>query len=360
MGQITKYTDPAGTRRTDLELLPLYETLAREYPRDTDCLLDLASFWSQIGSTFEEESGLAGAADAFRRSAGLREQVYALRPQDVTVQHDLLIAYGHLGDLTGSPLFPSLGNYREAVVWYQKALAIAQQMAAADPSNVQARNDEGTALLRIGASRTAAGEHRAALESLQRAEEFLAPLRAASPASQTLAERVGMIYQYRGRALAAMDDNTPAIEALRRSLDICRTILRDHASPTCRHTVWMNQGYLALALVSTGDAEDALRESQSVLESVQKSVSEPVLPAYRARALAANGAVHMVLAKRASGDGRLAEWRAAADFYRRALVEWRTYPGSGSEPFAGEIHQAEAALARSQSGMKTAGTPHDR
>jgi tetratricopeptide (TPR) repeat protein len=351
MGQITKYDDPEGTRRRDLELLPLDEALVAEYPRDTDCLLDLAFFWSQIGSTFEEESQLPGAADAFRRSAGLREQVYSMRPQDVTVQHDLLIAYGHLGDITGSPMFPSLGNYREGVGWYRKALAIAQQMVAADRSNVQARNDEGTALLRIGASQTAAGEHRAALESLQRAEDFLMPLHNASPASQTLAERVGLIYLYRSRALAAMDDHVAEIEAVRRSLDICQTILRDHASPTCRHTVWVSQDYLALALVSSGDADAGLRKSEEVLESVTKAVGEPTLPVYRARALAANGAVHVALAKRASADGRVAEWRAAAESYRRALVEYRTYPGIGSEPFASEMRQAEAALFLSQRGL---------
>ena len=39
--------------------------------------------------------------------------------------------------------------------------------------------------------------------------------------------------------------------------------------------------------------------------SAQENSSEPAMPAYRARALAANGAVHVVLAKRASGDGRL-------------------------------------------------------
>ena len=166
IGQVTKYRDAAGTRRTDSELLPLYEALAREYPRDIDCLLDLASLWSQIGSTFEQESKPGEAADAFGRSASLREQVFALRPQDVAVQHDLLIAYGHLGDLTGSPMFASLGDYREGVDWYRKAAAIARQMTAADPSDTQAPNDEGTALLRIGAAQTAAGENREALESL--------------------------------------------------------------------------------------------------------------------------------------------------------------------------------------------------
>jgi eukaryotic-like serine/threonine-protein kinase len=344
MGQITKYNDPAGTRRADLALLPAYEALARDYPRDIDCLLDLASFWSQIGSTFEEESTLSAAAEAFRKSAVLREQVYALRPQDVTVQHDLLIAYGHLGDLTGSPMFPSLGNYREAVVWYQKAFAIAQQMAAADRSNVQARNDEGTALLRIGASQTAAGEHRAALESLQRSEAFLAPLRTASTASVPLRERVALIYQYRGRALAALNENTAVVQAMRSSLDVCRAVTGDPASPSCRHTIWIDRGYMALALISIGDTEAGLKESQDLLESVKKDFDEPVMPVYRARALAANGAVHMALAKRALSEGRLAEWRAATDSYTRALAEWRTYPGSGSEPFATEVRQAEAAL----------------
>ncbi len=207
IGQITKYKEPAATRRADLELLPLYEALVHEYPRDADCLLDLAALWSQIGTAFDQEGRPADAVDGFRRSVALRERLFALRPQDVLVQHDLLIAYGHTGDLTGSPLVINMGEYREAVVWYRKAAAIARLMAAADPSNVQARNDEGTALMRIGTSQTAAGENRDALESLQRAEAILAPLRDASPASDTLAQRFATKNLYKGRALHAMVQN---------------------------------------------------------------------------------------------------------------------------------------------------------
>jgi eukaryotic-like serine/threonine-protein kinase len=356
IGQVTKYKDPAGTRRTDLELLPLYEALAREYPRDTDCLLDLGSLWSQIGSTFEEQDNPADAAGAFRKSASLREQVFALRPQDVSVQHDLLIAYGHLGDLTGSPMFASLGDYRGSVVWYRKAAAIARQMAAADHSNVQARTDEGTALLRIGASQTAAGENREAKESLRQAEALLAPSRAASPASVPLAERVALIYQYQGRAFEALGENAAATEALRRSLDVCRAVIANHADPTCRHAVWTDQAYLATALASMGDRAAGLRESQDALDSVMHPADarDPTLPAYRARALAGIGAVHVVLAKCSTGDGRLTEWRAAAGYYRRAVVEWRTFPGWTREPFVGEMRQAQAALAASERAMRGA------
>ena len=79
-----------------------------------------------------------------------------MRPQDVGVQHDLLISCGHLGDVTGSPAFRGMGDYRGAVVWYGKALAIARQTAAADTSNAAAHSDEGIALMRMGISQVAA------------------------------------------------------------------------------------------------------------------------------------------------------------------------------------------------------------
>jgi tetratricopeptide (TPR) repeat protein len=336
IGQVTKTRDPAATRREDLALLPLDEALAREYPRDADCLLSLASLYSQIGSTFEVEGNPVGAMDGFRRSVSLREQLFALRPQDVTVQHDLLIAYGHLGDLTGTPLFQTLGDYRGGVSWYKKAAAIAHQMAAADPSNIQARNDEGTALMRIGASQTAAGENREALESLERAEILLEPLRTASPASVPLAGRLAIVYEYRGRALLAVGENAAAIGSLRRSMDICRGVLNAHpAEMSCLRQVWLNQDALAPALAAAGDGAGARKEAQDVLESVSSSgnLRVPSDRAHLARALAANGAVYAILKDR----------KQAAEFYRRAVAEWHGIPKL-TEPYVGEMRATERAL----------------
>lgn len=336
IGQVTKTRDPAATRREDLALLPLDEALVGEYPRDTDCLLDLASLYSQLGSTFEVEGNPADAMDGFRRSVALREQLFALRPQDVTVQHDLLIAYGHLGDLTGTPLFQTLGDYRGGVGWYRKAAAIAHQMAAADPSNIQARNDEGTALMRIGVSQMAARENREALESLKRAETLLEPLRTASPASVPLAGRLAIVFEYRGRALLALGENAAGIESLRRSLDICRGVLNAHpGEASCLSQVWLNQDALAPALAAAGDSAGARKEAQDVLESVSRpeNLRAPTGRAHLARALAANGAVCSILA----------DPKQAADFYRRAVAQWRAIPNL-TEPYLGEMHEAERAL----------------
>jgi hypothetical protein len=144
---------------------------------------------------------------------------------------------------------------------------------------------------------------------------------------------VALIYQYRGRALEARGEHAAAIEALRGSLDACGVVLVNHVDGTCRHVVWMVRVLLAQALVSVGDTAAGLKESEDALEGT----THPV---------------HMILAKRSTGEERVAEWRAAAGYYKRAVVEWRTFPNWRQEPFLDEMRQAGAALAESERAVK--------
>jgi len=338
--------DPAGARREELGQVPLAEALVREYPQDNGCLLDLASLWGHIGVTYEAEHRLADAADALRKSTALREQLFVASPQDVSVQHDLLIAYGRVGDLTGSPLFLTVGDYRGSLPWYEKALAIARQMAAADPSNAQARSDEGIALMRIGTSEVAAEEYRRGIESLKRAEELLAPLRAASPSNDSLVHGLATIAQYRGSALNALGEYSGAAEQLRRSVAICDSMLSVRQDVSCRHTTWSSRRMLAVALAGAGDRAGSLAEAKNSLEMVERAENrrDATLHAYLGRVLAANAQVYVILAKRSSGREKDSDWRAAEDFYWRALAEFDLHRPM-SEPYSGDVRRAEAGLA---------------
>jgi tetratricopeptide (TPR) repeat protein len=353
MSRARQNEDPAGARRDDMQQLPIAEAMVRDYPHDTDCLLNLASLWSHIGITFELEHRLTEAAGAFRSSTALRERLFAVRPQDVSVQHDLLIAYGHLGDVTGSPLFLTLGDYRGGVAWYQKALLIARQMATADPSNAQARSDEGTALMRIGTSQVASGEHRAALETLNRAEALLEPLRIASPASNPLVQNLATIYEYQSIALDALGEPKAASDGLRHGLSVCDAILKVRADLSCRHTTWTIHRLLAVTLAESGDIAGALAEAKSSLDVLGRPEDsrDTSLHAYLGRALAANGAVKMILAKRASGRERISDWRSAADDYRRALDEFGAFHPM-VEPYLSDMRRAEANLAECERALK--------
>ena len=76
--------------------------------------------------------------------------------------------------------------------------------------------------------------------------------------------------------------------------------------------------------------------------------------AYLARALAANGAVHLSMARRASPEVRVPEYRMAADLDRQAVDEWRLYPNRMKEPYLGEISQTESELAEAERELQKA------
>ena len=355
ISMINRVEDPAGVRQEDMALMPLYEALVREYPEDTDCLLDLASMWSQIGLTYDQQGKLAEAVEAYTKSTALRERIYAAHPEDVNVQHDLLIAYGHLGDTTGSPMFPSLGDSNGAVGWYRKAVEIAHKMTAADGSNVQARNDEGTAMARIAIAQTAGGEYGPALETFRSAAALLEPLRAVSPASVPLAQRLATLYQFRGKAQESLGQHAAAEESLRRAIAVCQDAVNGHADAACQRAIWASEEALGAVLAELGDAAGAKEEIAAAEESMQQKEHQQMarVAGHVAMLHDARAAMFVVLAKRASGRERAENWRLAADGYRRALAEWQAiHPVT--EPALSHVRQAEAGLAECERALQTA------
>jgi predicted Zn-dependent protease len=301
---------------------------------------------------------MSGAADSFRKSAALRERLYALQPEDVQVQRDLMMAYGHLGDIVGGPAVINMGDYGQAVVWFGKAAAIAERMMAADPSNALARRDAGTAIARIGASQTAAGEYRAALENFRRAEPLLRAVLAASPESVIVGQTLAFMYNSQGQAFHAVGDENASIDALRRSIDLCRRGLKkDPAGVSWNHVLWGAEIFTADALAAKGETDAALTGVKVLLDEVRREPvpHDPSGHAYLARAMSANGAVHSILARKSSGENRAAEWRTARDFFGDSLKEWQLEPNRAKEPLLRQMRIAEAGLAQSRRELQQVG-----
>lgn len=348
LADLEKLKDPGATRRALLELEQGFESLVRENPRDSDLILDQSVMWSRIGQTYLYQGNLAEAAESYRKAAVAREQVMALQPEDVNAQRQVMMAYGHLGDVTGGSSTMTLGDYRGAVAWYAKAAAIADKMMAADPSNMLARRDAGIARSRIGIAQTEAGEFREALETFRQAEPILAAAYAATPENVNSGANLAFLLVKKGVALHGAGDETGAIQALRRSAELCRAGLRkDAANLSFHHMLWVGDDYLAVALASKGQADEALAQAGQLLAEVRRThlPNDVVAPAYLARALASNGHVHGILAKRAPAGSRVAEWRAAADFFRQAEAEWQSFPNRAQEPYASDARRTADLLA---------------
>ena len=60
---------------------------------------------------------------------------------DLSLQHELGMAYGKIGDVQGRPMFPNLGRTSQALQSYQKSLALLQGVARAWPDSLNASRD---------------------------------------------------------------------------------------------------------------------------------------------------------------------------------------------------------------------------
>jgi serine/threonine protein kinase len=156
--QANSLPDTSRAKSELAEQLPVNEQLAAQNPKDPDCLLALAWSYSELGSIASREGRTRDSLAAFQKSVELRERLFAIQPNDVMVERDLMMSYGHIGDMLGSPFLFNLGDPHGAIENYRKAQKIAESMVAADASNRQAKVDLGIVLGRIGAAMQAPEE----------------------------------------------------------------------------------------------------------------------------------------------------------------------------------------------------------
>jgi serine/threonine protein kinase len=334
-----------------LEQVPLNTQLLAEYPKDTDLLLNLAQNYSQLGMIAGRRGSTRESLADHEKSVGWREQAFALRPNDVAAQRELMMAYGHIGDMLGSPFLWSLGDTRGAREYYDKAARIAEDMVRADASNKQAHTDLGIVLMRLGTVHDGPGEVRASLETLKKAEDILEPLLASGTRNFGYTTQLAILHEFKAKRLIQAGDDAGALASYRRSLDLCVMMLPIRPTDAnLLHQQMFDVGGIATLLAKTGDRAGAF-ETVRQIESLGtrfRTARDKDDQSFTARAAEWSGEVYENLARRGTGQQRASDYREAAAAYRTALDEWRKLDADTTAHFAPEIKAARASLARSQ------------
>jgi len=334
--------DPAAAEKDALDQARLSTALLSDCPRDPDCLLRLADNFSLLGTLVGRKGQTREGLAWHLKSVALREQAIADRPNDVTAQRALMMAYGHIGDTMGSPFLFNLGDPRGAREYYGKAARIAEAMVATDPSDKQAQIDLGIVLTRIATVLEAPGEVAESLAALNRAAGILEPLYASETKNGSYSVQLALLYEYRGQRLKQSGDDVAALASYRRSLDICAKMLAArHDDRGALRQQLVDNGAVASLLARAGDREAAIRTAREAVAGAERFVvgragSDQT---YVPRSLGWFGAVYE----------ELSDWRAAAATYRKELVAWRALDPDLVSHFASDIQSARTALRRCQS-----------
>ena len=254
-----------------------------------------------------------------------------------------MLAYGHIASVLGDAFRPNLGDFEGARKYYAKAVAIAEQVAAADPQNRTARYDVAAALVRLGAVDMPVSGLAQSIEELKRAAAIQESLMLAVPGDLNYPSDWEIAQEYIGNRLRDLGRLPEAIAAYRRSLESAVSLMdkRPNYRPAYSQMVASGRGVVQV-LALQGDWQGALAQARGIIERARAAVSNgadrSLRTYYLAKSLVTLGSAYRTFAQSPESEiQRAADWREARAAAESALTELAAVPNPGQNPMYGWV-----------------------
>ena len=260
------------------------------------------------------------AVDQFRVCVTLREQLVAEQPHQADYQRNLLIAYGHLGDMLGYNADGNLGDIAGATVMFEKATALARVAMARDPADRRAVFDVANATLRLGTLLADARQYDAALKALDESDRLTTGLHAQDPASDRYGYLSVVAERRIGEVLAAQGQAAAAVRRFERAHARAATLQRGPADANVRMQLALLGVNLARLWAEAGDVRARALADAAAAELARKPLSTPAVDG---RVAADIGRTYLKLSSRYAPAERAALIRAALAQLEQAGRLWR-------------------------------------
>jgi tetratricopeptide (TPR) repeat protein len=284
-------TDPPRSLEYSRKQVQAMLSAAESLPANREVKLALATAYSQLGQALHAQAGLSYTApvESYRRSIALREEAVTANPTDAVARRGLMISYANLAATLYTPRAPSAGDVSGAAVYYGKAVAIARELAAADPNDQLAQYDLANALLRYGWLEPSPSQREASLATLRQAEEIFSRLMAADPKSISTARSMSLAQEYTGNRLRDLGRLPEAVAAYHRSLDlVVRFLAVNPKEINLGAQALSSEMALSKTLAMQGD-RSAIETARNAIARAQRSNSAPDQDRARSQLAAAYG-----------------------------------------------------------------------
>ena len=324
---------------------------------------NLAVANNHVGEGLLVKGDLIGAIEQYRRSQAIDESLVNQQPANLAYRRHLHITCGWLGSLLGNPRYINLGDRKASRQYYEKAVATAEEIAAADPKNARAQLDLAIHNGALGALLTESDPARAAA-NYRRGLAVLRGLLVISPDEFSYLRRQAVQIRGLAETRRKLGDRQGALKDLRQAQTIWQTLMtRDPAN--LDGSAGQHATLLALAelLQEIGDDGAALEHGRLALALAEKEAKTQSTSLYARWRLADSysslGGLYEAMASKASSEQRRSHRAEACAWRRKALEVWDSWDQYGvssvfntakREKAARSLAQCEAALAKLRAG----------
>jgi len=336
LADIVHYDDPRAALEHANRHLALRRDLLARFPREPDVKMQLGVALGMTAATHVTHGDLEQAADLYRQSIEIREQLLAADPNNVAVKRGLLVAYGNYCVVLGVPWLANLDRPAEARQACTRAVALARAMANADAQDVTARADLAATLVRLGSIDPSAGGVAESLANLREAVAILDPIAKSNRQGWHIASDLTIAREYAGHRLEALGRPAEAEEQYKQSLAFAESLV-NAGNLSMRAQLLADEEALALLYANSGQraaAYDFARRAMAVSQAPE-ALSQDVRNGRQARAL-------FVLA---SVQAKFGESAAARDTVARAQAAWQAIHNRAVLTVHRRAIQGTAALA---------------
>jgi tetratricopeptide (TPR) repeat protein len=273
--------------------LALRRELAAAEGADVETRLEVARSLRAVGNLLVSTGDMAGALSAFQEQRDLAKALEAESPTDVVRTQ---LAYGHHG--IGFVLLQT-GRPAEGLQELQKALAVRQKLADANPAVTAFQRDLAQSLFHIGHVLQDTGKLPEALKAYQRALAIRQKLADASPAVTEFQRDLALSHSNIGDMLSRTGKPAEALAELQKALAIQQKLVDANPAVTelQRNLAWSHH-YIGDVLSQTGRPAEALKEHHKALAIRQKLAdASPVVTGFQRDLVKSHNAIADVLSQ---------------------------------------------------------------
>jgi non-specific serine/threonine protein kinase/serine/threonine-protein kinase len=304
--------------------LQYLDSLAKESSGDASLQRELAAGYLRIGnlqgSTLDASLGQPkDALSSFKKALAIREAVAKANPLNAEDQLNLAIAHRALARMLDSA--GEEGSRPHA----DQALAITDRLAASGIANADLRGERSIEYQMLSDLQDGSGDQVGSLDSMKKSLALRLDLLKENPQDRAQQRGAAVSYVKVANALAALGSRAEALQFYQSGLEVFESLAKDPADARVRRELAVATIFRAGTLRIDGDAAGALAANQrafTILHAMaQTDPQNATLQLDDAGGNAGIGIDLVILGREAEGEARL---RKAIQLYQEILAHNRT------------------------------------
>src|SRR5262245_40256803 len=291
--------------------------------------------YQRLGGALLRKGDLEEALEAHQQALRISQEQVASSPEYANAGRGLISRYQGIAAVLGDPDDLNLGQPDEALTYFRKALALAQELASADPNNAQDKRAEANSamyvamMLRDSKPAEAAALYR---KSLLISEA----LYQASPDNVEFRHTLALANRGLAYTLWRLGKPQEGLSGLRKALEYqLDNFAKDPERTWSHRNIRRTDAVIGDLLLHQGDTDGALDHYRQAMEITEKLLMihprDPFLLRDKAYCYESFGQFHAARAaqRRLARGRRIAAAREAITWYQRSLQIWDEWLAQG-------------------------------